>query len=114
MLIINVRNCTGPMSNLVDFIPLLQHLPSQMWTRGRMLHQDLVEVYGGLINGIDRRMHSGKDVPECLAKTMLQVRDTEQLDHLDLAITASAFMIGGVETVGHPPLKDSCAWQRAR
>ncbi|KAL1859820.1 hypothetical protein Daus18300_009410 [Diaporthe australafricana] len=91
-------NCTGPMSNLVDFIPLLQHLPSQMRTRGRMLHQDLVDVYGGLINGIDRRMHSGEDVPECLAKTMLQVRDTEQLDHLDMAITASAFMIGGVET----------------
>ncbi|KKY33383.1 putative cytochrome p450 [Diaporthe ampelina] len=91
-------NCTGPMSNLVDFIPLLQYLPSPIRTRGRKLHKDLVFTYGGLINDIDRRIQRGEDVPESLAKTMLQVRDAEQLDHLDMAITASAFMIGGVET----------------
>lgn len=89
------------MSNLVDFIPILQHLPSPLRTRAHRLHKDLVDTYGGLINDIDRRMQHGEDVPESLAKTMLQVRETEQLDHLDMAITASAFMIGGVETVGH-------------
>lgn len=88
------------MSNLVDFIPILQYLPSPLRTRGRRLHRDLVNTYGGLINDIDRRVRRGEDVPECLAKNMLQVREAEQLDDLDMAITASAFMIGGVETVG--------------
>lgn len=87
------------MSNLVDFIPILQYLPSPLRTCGRRLHRDLVNTYGGLINEVDRRMRRGEDVPECLAKNMLQVRDAEQLDDLDMAITASAFMIGGVETV---------------
>lgn len=87
------------MSNLVDFVPLLQYLPSEMKTRGRKLHQGLVSTYGGLINDFDQRMSQGEHVPECLSKTMLKVRDEEQLDHLDMAITASAFMIGGVETV---------------
>ncbi|ROV91045.1 hypothetical protein VMCG_09608 [Cytospora schulzeri] len=91
-------NCTGPMSNLVDFVPLLQYLPTQMRTRGRKLHQDLVDTYGGLINDTEQRMSRGEDVPECLSKTMLKARDEEQLDDLDMAITASAFMIGGVET----------------
>lgn len=89
------------MSNLVDFVPLLQRLPSPLRRRGRQLHRDLVNTYGGMINDIDSRMQRGEDVPECLAKTMLQVRQAEQLDHLDMAVTASAFMIGGVETVGH-------------
>lgn len=88
------------MSNLVDFIPILQRLPSPLRKRGRKLHEDLVDTYGGLINDIERRIKRGEDVPESLAKTMLRVRETEQLDHLDMAITASAFMIGGVETVG--------------
>jgi hypothetical protein len=34
-----------------------------------------------------------------LAKTILEVQDKEQLDHLDTSILASASMIGGVETV---------------
>ncbi|KAH8161403.1 hypothetical protein CIB48_g6845 [Xylaria polymorpha] len=91
-------NCTGPVSNLVDFSPLLQRLPTRMWKRGRKLHDDLVDTYGGMIFDIDRRIRLGAEVPECLAKTMLAVRDKEDLDHLDMAILASAFMIGGVET----------------
>lgn len=70
-----------------------------MWKRGRKLHDDLVDTYGGMIFDIDRRIRLGAEVPECLAKTMLAVRDKEDLDHLDMAILASAFMIGGVETV---------------
>lgn len=88
------------MSNLVDYIPILQHVPSPIRARGRKLHRDLVETYGGLINDIDIKMRRGEDVPECLAKTMLQVREAEKLDDLDIAMIASAFMIGGVETVG--------------
>ncbi|KAG8164966.1 hypothetical protein KVR01_005241 [Diaporthe batatas] len=91
-------NCTGPMSNLVDYIPILQYFPSPIRTRGRRLHRDLVETYGGLINDIDIKMRRGEDVPECLTKTMLRIRETEKLDDLDIAMMASAFMVRGVET----------------
>ncbi|KAI8955076.1 cytochrome P450 [Xylaria longipes] len=91
-------NCTGPVSNLVDFSSLLQRLPTRMRKRGRKLHDDLVDTYGGMIFETERQIRLGRDVPECLAKTMLSIRDEEELDGLDMAILASAFMIGGVET----------------
>lgn len=70
-----------------------------MRTRGRNLHRDLVDTYGGLIKDIEQRMQNGATVPDCLAKTMLDAREEEDLDHIDMSILASAFMIGGVETV---------------
>lgn len=91
-------NCTGPMSNLVDFIPLLQKIPTTTWIRGDQLHKGLVATYGGMIKNIEEKLRSGVQVTDCLAKTMIEVRDEEELDHLDMAILASAFMIGGVET----------------
>ncbi|PIG79051.1 hypothetical protein AARAC_008044 [Aspergillus arachidicola] len=93
-------NCIGPMPNLVDFVPLLQYLPAPMHRRGKKLHEDLVETYGGIIKDMEREMKEGKKVVvDCLAKTMIEVRDKEDLDDLDMAILASAFMIGGVETI---------------
>lgn len=74
-------------------------LPTQMRSRGRQLHRDLADTYGGMIKDIDRKIRLGDDVPDSLAKTMLLIRDDEELDDLDMAILASAFMIGGVETV---------------
>ena len=91
-------NLTGPMSNLVDFVPLFQHLPTRMRSRARKLHEDLVTSYGGMINEIEERMRRNEKVPDCLAKTMILTKDSEKLDNLDMAILASAFMIGGVET----------------
>ncbi|KAF8878782.1 cytochrome P450 [Infundibulicybe gibba] len=91
-------NCTGPVSNIIDFVPVLQRLPNYMSTRGKQLHADLVETYGGMINEIDTCMKRGDNVPDCLVKTMLLTREEEELDHLDMAILCSAFMIGGVET----------------
>ncbi|KXN91381.1 3-hydroxyphenylacetate 6-hydroxylase [Leucoagaricus sp. SymC.cos] len=91
-------NCTGPVSNLTDFVPILQRLPNYMTNRGKQLHADLVETYGGLIQEIEAKMKSDVNVPNCLVKTMLQAKDTEQLDFVDMAILCSAFMIGGVET----------------
>ena len=67
--------------------------------RGKRLHKDLVDTYGGFINDIDKKLRAGLPVLDCLAKTMLMTREGENLDHLDMAILASAFMIGGVETV---------------
>lgn len=70
-----------------------------MKTRGKKLHADLVSTYGGMITDIADRMKSGEEVPESLVKSMLLVQKEEELDHLDMSILCSAFMIGGVETV---------------
>jgi Cytochrome P450 len=93
------RNCTGPVSNTVDFVPFLQILPNKMATRGKKLHEGLVETYGGMILDIEARMRRGEHVPDCLVKTMILTKEEEQLDHLDMSILCAAFMIGGVETV---------------
>lgn len=87
------------MSNLVDFITPLQWITNPMHSRGKRLHEDLIKNYGGMIKVIERRMNAGDHVPDCLAKTMIETRKTEKLDDLDMDILASAFMIGGVETV---------------
>ncbi|EKM48214.1 uncharacterized protein PHACADRAFT_203097 [Phanerochaete carnosa HHB-10118-sp] len=92
-------NCTGPVSNVVDFVPFLRNFPN--WTmvnRGKRLHQGLVDTCGGLISDIDRRMKAGEEVPECMAKFLLSVKEQEQLDDLDIIFICCAFMIGGVET----------------
>lgn len=93
-------NTTGPMSNLVDFMPerVQKWLPWSMKTRGNKLHQGLVNAYGGFIKDIEHKMKAGIKLDDCLAKTMIEVREQEDLDDLDMAILASAFMIGGVET----------------
>lgn len=87
------------MSNLVDFITPLQWITTPLLARGKKLHQGLVSTYGGMIKDIEARLHAGEDVPDCLAKTMLVNQRSENLDHLDMTILTSAFMIGGVETV---------------
>ncbi|EFZ04438.2 cytochrome P450 [Metarhizium robertsii] len=91
-------NVTGPLSNLVDFLPLLQRFPSKFRSRGQQLHRDLVKTYGGMIESIHQRSSRGQEVPDCLATTLLAMREEEELDDLDMAMMASAFMIGGVET----------------
>ena len=87
------------MSNLIDFVPLLQLIPTTMQRRGKKLHQDFFETYGGLINSIKQRLDGGAAVEDCLAKSMLQDAGEEDLDDLDISILATAFMVGGVETV---------------
>ncbi len=87
------------MSNLIDFLPVLQRFPNPMLTRAKKLHHSLVDTYGGLIQKMEQDLKSGLEVKDCLAKAMIQNQDKEQLDYLDMSILASAFMIGGVETV---------------
>ena len=78
---------------------MLQHIPNSMKYRAQILHQELVDTYGTMVKDIERKLHSGLKTKNCLAKTMLEVRDEQELDDLDMAILASAFLIGGVETV---------------
>jgi hypothetical protein len=70
-----------------------------MTTRAKKLHKDLVETYGGMINEIEQRMKAGEDVPDCLAKTLIEAGQRDELDSLDMTMICSAFMIGGVESV---------------
>jgi hypothetical protein len=73
-----------------------------MYRRAKKLHRDLVENYGSFVDEIERKLETGRDndkVPNCLSKSMLQSREKEGLDDLDIKILASAFMIGSVETV---------------
>ncbi|KAM5544434.1 hypothetical protein V8D89_002094 [Ganoderma adspersum] len=91
-------NTTGPVANLVDFIPLLQKLPNHMATRGRALNRELVEICGAIIRKIDGALQRREPYPDCMAKYLLQHREAEQLDDLDIIVLCGAFMIGGVET----------------
>lgn len=70
-----------------------------MIKRAKVLFQGLVDTYGGMVNDIEARMQRGEKVPDCLVKTLVELKDKEELSHLDMAILCSAFMIGGVETV---------------
>jgi hypothetical protein len=83
---------------MTDFVPLLQRLPNYMVARGKRLHRDLVKVYGGMIDDITIRLENGEHVPECLVTNLLEVKDQEELDYLDMSMLCSAFMVGGVET----------------
>ncbi|KAI0667526.1 cytochrome P450 [Trametes maxima] len=89
---------TGPVSNLVDFLPILQKLPNTMTRRGRKLNEDILTFNQPYVADIERRLKRGEDVPDCLAKTLLLTREAEELDELDIIILCAAMLIGGVET----------------
>ncbi|KAI0794374.1 cytochrome P450 [Fomes fomentarius] len=91
-------NITGPVANLVDFVPLLQKFPNHMAARGRALNSELVDIYGAIVKHIERAMQDGDPYPDCMAKYLLMHREAENLDDLDIIVLCGAFMIGGVET----------------
>ena len=70
-----------------------------MATRGRALNRELVEICGSIIRKIDGALQRGEPYPDCMAKYLLQHREAEELDDLDIIVLCGAFMIGGVETV---------------
>jgi hypothetical protein len=70
-----------------------------MTTRARKLRAGLLETYGGMIKEMEVKLKAGEDVPDCLAKTIIQNQKEEELEFLDMALICAAFMIGGVETV---------------
>ncbi|KAJ6577307.1 cytochrome P450 [Mycena capillaripes] len=84
-------NCTGPMSNLVDYLPLLQYLQSPMQSRGIKLRKAMVELYGDLIKQMDSKIRAGEPVPECFARKLLEVKEEEMLDDLDIIILLASY-----------------------
>ncbi|KAF8638158.1 hypothetical protein AX17_002401 [Amanita inopinata Kibby_2008] len=91
-------NCTGPMSNLTDFVTLLQYMPNTMVNRAKRLHESMIKVYGGMIKDVEARMNRGEEVPHCVAKTVVKIREEENLSFFDMVTLCGAFMIGGIET----------------
>ena len=89
----------GPLSNIVDFIEPLQWIPTTTRSRGRRLHDMIVEVYGALIMRVKARMDAGEDVPDCLVKTLLLSQEREKLDWEDMCMLAVAFNLGGIHSV---------------
>lgn len=89
----------GPWSNPIDFIEPLQWIPSSMRSRGRKLHDDLLEVYGAMILRVKARLDAGEHVPDCLAKTLIETQEEEKLDWEDLCMLAAVFTLGGVHSV---------------
>ncbi|KAF5366392.1 hypothetical protein D9758_009770 [Tetrapyrgos nigripes] len=97
-LAMDFMDLTGPWSNMVDFFEPLQWIPTTTRSRGRKLHDDLISVYGAMINSVRARMDAGEDVPDCLVKTLLSNQDKEKLDWEDLCMLAAVFTLGGVHS----------------
>ncbi|KAJ3842653.1 cytochrome P450 [Lentinula raphanica] len=89
---------TGPWSNPIDFFEPLQLVPTAMRTRGRKLHEDLIEVYGSMILRVKAKLDAGEYVPDCLVKTLIQDQDKEELDWEDLCMLSAVFTLGGVHS----------------
>ncbi len=70
-----------------------------MRSRGRRLHDAIVEVYGTMITQVKKRMDSGEDVPDCFVKTLIQTQEQENLDWEDMCMLSAVFTLGGVISV---------------
>ncbi|EOA85883.1 uncharacterized protein SETTUDRAFT_110763 [Exserohilum turcica Et28A] len=92
-------NITGPMSNLVDFVPvwLQNYLPWKKKLRGKKLHASLMDTYGREVKRVEYDMENDVYVGECLVKTMITRKNKDQLDDLDMIMMASEFMLHGLE-----------------
>lgn len=53
---------------------------------------------------VKARLDAGEDVPDCLAKTLIQTREGEGLDWEDMCMLAAVFTLGGVHSVSVSPI----------
>lgn len=90
---------TGPLSNTPDFIMPLQWITTPLQARGRKLHSELVGLYGSFLRQVEARINAGENVPDCLAKTLLETREEEGLDWEDMCMLTAVFTLGGVHSV---------------
>ena len=96
---LNADDVVGPWSNTVDFFEPLQWIPTSKRSRGRKVHDGLIEVYGSMIRRLQTRMDSGEEVPDCLVKTLIETQEEEKLDWEDLCMLSAVFTLGGVHSV---------------
>ena len=57
-----------------------------------------------MILRVKARMDAGEDVPDCLAKTLIETREEERLDWEDLCMLSAVFTLGGVHSVIGKPI----------
>jgi len=95
------RCCSDPgaTSNIVDFVKPLQWIPTSMRSRGRRLHDEIMEVYGAMIAQVKARMDAGEDVPDCLVKTLILTQEQEKLGWEDMCMLSVVFTLGGIHSV---------------
>lgn len=84
---------------MIDFIKILQWLPTPSRASARKLHSDFLDVYGAMINQVKDRIDAGEEVPDCLVKTLLQCQHEEELSWKDMCFIVIAFTTGGVHSV---------------
>ena len=89
----------GPWANAVDFFEPLQWIPTSKRSRGRKLHDEIINVYGGMIRQFKTLMDSGEEVPDCLVKVLIESQEDEKLDWEDLCMLSAVFTLGGVHSV---------------
>ncbi|KAI0088423.1 cytochrome P450 [Irpex rosettiformis] len=92
------NDLTGPLSNLVDFVEPLQWIPTKTHARAAKLHSNFLEVYGGMVLSVKKRMEAGENVPHCLAKVLIEGQQQEKLDWEDVCMLSAAFALGGVHS----------------
>ncbi|KAJ7583576.1 cytochrome P450 [Mycena floridula] len=92
---------TGPLNNAVDFIPFLKHLPTPIRRRATKLSKDLREVYGGLVQEMRLRHQRGEEIPNCLAKTLIETQEQEKLDDDDVCMLVGVFLLGGIPSASY-------------
>jgi cytochrome P450 len=98
----------GALSNIIDFIKPLQWIPTTTRSRGHRLHDEIVEVYGAMIDRVKARMNAGEDVPDCLVKTMILTQEQEKLSWEDMCMLSVVFTLGGVHSVRSMSSKYGC------
>ncbi|KXN84343.1 Cytochrome P450 1A2, partial [Leucoagaricus sp. SymC.cos] len=92
-------DCTDPLSNAVDCIPLLQILPNRLTRRAQNVHQRLVDILGGMMDGVEKRLLIEEDVPDCLAKELLQGHKDGIYNRLDMIMLCTAFIVPGIGSI---------------
>lgn len=54
---------------------------------------------GAMVLQFQARMDAGEDVPDCLAKTLIETREEQNLDWEDVCMLSAVFTLGGVHSV---------------
>lgn len=70
-----------------------------MRTRAQNLYDNFLKVYGAMIMRVKKRIDDGEDVPDCLAKTLMECQKEENLSWTDMCFITNAFTTGGVHSV---------------
>ncbi|KAF8996231.1 cytochrome P450 [Cyathus striatus] len=95
---VEYMHLSGAFSNIIDFMEPLQWIPTYKRSRGRTLHDKMIEVYGSLIIRFKERMEADESVPNCFVKMLLETQEEERLDWEDLCMLSAVFILGGAHS----------------